>query len=109
MSVSAFPYRQKTLQFLPNQQTPRDQYSYIDQQLHFVGYLNSCLALSMTVCCKVSVLFVGTVLLITVQVTITEFNKVFTRCGLARELFKFGMPKNQLNDCKYFNTLPSNT
>ena len=96
------------MQFLPNQQTSRDQQSYIDHQLHFVSYLNSCLALSMTVCCKVSVLLVGAVLLITVQVAITEFNKVFTRCGLARELFKLGMPENQLNDCKYFNTLPSN-
>jgi len=54
------------------------------------------------------VLLLGAVLLITVQVAITEFNKVFTRCGLARELFKLGMPENQLNDCKYFNTLPSN-
>lgn len=52
----------------------------------------------MTGCHKVPVLLIQVLLLGTVQVTNAEFNIVFTQCGLARELFKFGMPKNQLND-----------
>lgn len=55
---------------------------------------------------KVLLLLLWTLSLSAVQTESNEFKKVFTQCGLARELFKFGMPKNQLNDCKCSNSPP---
>jgi hypothetical protein len=83
--------------------------SHADHKQQLIDCLSCCLVFRMTGWCNVLVLLFGVFLLVTVEATITESNRVFTRCGLTRELFTFGMPKNQLNDCKYCNKLPNNT